>query len=270
VTLRAVVLARGLGTRMQSPDTSASLSDDQRRAADAGMKAMMPIGGRPFLDYVLSAIADGGIGRVALVVAPEHAELLDYYRTVAPPSRIRLDFVVQRQPLGTADAVLAAEGWTDSDAFLVMNGDNLYPPAVVAAMAAADQPALAGFTRQRLIETSNIDPSRINAFALAESDAEGHLTRIVEKPAAAEAERAGPDARVSMNCWRFDSRIFPACRDVPRSPRGELELPAAVALAMSRGVRFRVVPVDEGVLDLSQRADAAALTRRLAGAIPSP
>ena len=36
-----------------------------------------------------------------------------------------------------------------------------------------------------------------------------------------------------MNCWRFDARIFDACRDVPRSARGELELPEAVGLAVA-------------------------------------
>ena len=52
--------------------SAARLTPDQQRAADAGRKAMMPINGRPFLDYVLSALADAGIRHVALVVAPDH------------------------------------------------------------------------------------------------------------------------------------------------------------------------------------------------------
>ncbi len=52
-----------------------ALSETQQRAADAGLKAMMPIAGRPFLDYLLSALADAGIREVALVVAPDHAAL---------------------------------------------------------------------------------------------------------------------------------------------------------------------------------------------------
>ena len=68
---------------------------------------------------------------------------------------------------------------------------------------------------------------------------------------------------VSMNCWRFDARIFEACRDVAPSARGELELPIAVMLAVSRGVAFRAVPARGPVLDLSRRADAAEVARRL-------
>ena len=58
---------------MRSADPGASLTPDQQRAADAGMKAMMPIAGRPFLDYVLSAAADAGLTHIAIVSAPDHA-----------------------------------------------------------------------------------------------------------------------------------------------------------------------------------------------------
>src|SRR6266516_4445603 len=108
---RAVVLARGLGTRMRAADPSASLTLDQTRMADAGLKPMIPINGRPFLDYVLGALADAGMTDVALVVAPNHDAVRRHYVTDAPPSRIRLSFVVQAEPRGTADAVLAIEGW---------------------------------------------------------------------------------------------------------------------------------------------------------------
>ena len=73
-----------------------------------------------------------------------------------------------------------------------------------------------------------------------------------------------------MNCWRFDARIFDACHEVPRSARGEFELPEAVALATRRGVRFRAVAARGPVLDLSRRADAADVERRLSGIEPEP
>ena len=99
-TTRAVVLARGLGTRMREADPDAPLSEEQQRAADAGLKPMMRVNGRPFLDYVLSALADAGITEVALVVAPDHEAVRRYYAAIAPPSRIRLDYVVQHEPQG--------------------------------------------------------------------------------------------------------------------------------------------------------------------------
>jgi len=48
-TTKAVILARGLGTRMRKADDDASLDAAQAAAADSGIKGMIPIG-RPFMD----------------------------------------------------------------------------------------------------------------------------------------------------------------------------------------------------------------------------
>ena len=125
------------------------------------------------------------------------------------------------------------------------------------------EPGLPVFERDDLVASSNIPPERVQAFALLEVDRHGILTRIVEKPADAEMPPPGAPMLVSMNCWRFDARIFDACRDVAPSARGELELPIAVMLAVSRGVAFRAVPARGPVLDLSRRGDAAEVARRL-------
>jgi glucose-1-phosphate thymidylyltransferase len=94
----------------------------------------------------------------------------------------------------------------------------------------------------------------------------GYLTQIVEKP----ADGIPTGNQISMNCWRFDDRIFDACRDVPRSARGEFEVPEAVGLAIRRGVAFKTFPASGPVLDLSTRADAADVARRLADISPNP
>jgi glucose-1-phosphate thymidylyltransferase len=73
-----------------------------------------------------------------------------------------------------------------------------------------------------------------------------------------------------MNCWRFDARIFGACRDVPRSARGEFELPEAVALGVRRGLPFRTLRARGPVLDLSRRADMREVAQRLSTAAPRP
>lgn len=255
---RALVLAAGRGTRMRAP--GAALDPMQAAAADAGLKAMIAFG-RPFLDYVLHSLADAGFTDVALVLGPAHDAVRAYYRGL-PLSRIRLSFVTQQAPRGTADAVAAAESWARDDPFVALNSDNLYPVEVLTALGHAGGPAVPGFARDSL----GLPIGRIGAFALIERDPRGCLSRIVEKPGAEAVEAAGPGALVSMNVWRFDARIFDACRGVPASSRGEQELPQAVAIAASRGVCFEVLPVDGRVLDLSSRADVAGVGRALAGA----
>jgi dTDP-glucose pyrophosphorylase len=262
-TDRALVLARGLGSRMRADDPGASLTAAQQRAAAAGLKALMPIDGRPFLDYVLGSLADAGIRSVGLVVGPGADPVRAHYAQAS--TRVTVDFIVQPDARGTADAVLAAESWTAGESFLVLNADNLYPVPALRALAALDEPGLPVFERDDLIASSNIAPERIQSFALIDVDPDGILTRIVEKPAPGEIPGPGEPMLISMNCWRFDARIFSACRDVAPSPRGELELPVAVMLAVRRGVRFRAVPARGPVLDLSRRADAAEVGRRLRG-----
>jgi len=229
--------------------------------ADVGLKAMIPFG-RPFLDFVLSGLADEGFRQACIVIGPEHDVVRDYYRR-AQPRRMDLHFAIQQKPLGTADAVLAAEEFAGGDEFIVINSDNLYPSEVLAALRGLGQPGAVMFGENSLIENSNIPRERVRSFAYAKVDAAGFLTDLIEKP----DERAMADlsgvALVSMNCWRFPTQIFEACRRVPISPRGEYELPAAVREAMNSGVRFKIVRSTAGVLDMSRRSDIAAVAERL-------
>ena len=255
---------------MQAAGNGTSLSAAQSAAAAAGAKGMLPVGsGRPFLDYVLSALADAGCRDVCLIVAPDHDVIRSYYEQTGRPTRVRLSFAVQPEADGTARAVLAGRSFTGDDPFLVLNADNLYPVDVLRSLIALDGPGLPAFDREALVQDSGFPAERVAAFALLEADAGGHLCGIIEKPSR-EQLAAGTHALVSMNVWRFDARIFAACADVPRSPRGEFELPDAVALACSRGVRFRVLPASGAVLDLTRQSDIPLVSARLAGMEPRP
>ena len=265
--MKAVLLARGLGSRMQQQSDAASLNAMQAAAASAGAKGMMPIGHgqpRPFLDYVLSALADAGCTAVCFVVAPGHSIIRDYYLNAGRPRRLGIDFAVQPLADGTARAVLSAQAFAGEEPFLVLNSDNLYPAGVLHAMTRLDGPGLPAFERDSLINDSGFPADRVSGFAAIEVDDEGFLVRIVEKPGREYYDAAGPRALVSMNLWRFDETIFTACRDVPLSARGEYELPEAVGLAVGRGVRFRTFRASGAVLDLSRRGDVSIVSERLA------
>lgn len=268
--MKAVLLARGLGSRMKQDGDAAGLTEHQARAAAAGAKGMMPIGARPFLDYVLSALAESGCTSVCFVVAPDHAAIRDYYDGPGRPSRLRVDYAVQPVADGTARAVQSAQAYTARDPFLVLNSDNLYPVPVLRALVALDGPGLPAFERDSLVRDSGFPPDRVAAFAAIEIDHQGHLTRIVEKPGRDYFDTPGVGALVSMNVWRFDERIFDACRDVAISARGEYELPEAVGLAVTRGVTFKAFRARGAVLDLSRRSDIALVSERLAGAEARP
>ena len=267
---KAVVLARGLGSRMRRSDEAAGLTTGQARVAATGIKALLPIG-RPFLDYVLSALADAGYQQVCLVIGPEHQAIRDYYTRDRPPRRLAVSFAVQQEPRGTADAVLAAEAFAGDDEFLVMNSDNYYPTAVLMELRTAGEPTVPLFERETLIRESNIPYERLQSYAIGIVGDDGYLEGIVEKPDAATFAKFGDEAPISMNLWRFSPSIFQACRRVKPSPRGELELPQAVDLLVGKlGGRLRVIRCRTGVLDLSHRSDIAAVVERLRGFEANP
>src|SRR5437899_11893684 len=96
--LAAVVLAAGLGTRMRS----------------ATPKHLQPWLGRRLVDWVIAAAVDAGSEQIVVVASRESAGLFD-----------GVDVVVQEQPIGTGDALLAARaqlaGMTGD--VLVLSGD---------------------------------------------------------------------------------------------------------------------------------------------------
>lgn len=260
---KAVILARGLGTRMQKADDSAELTEDQTAVAKTGVKAMIPID-RPFLDYVISALADAGYRRICLVIGPENDEIRNYYELL-DCRRVSIEFAVQARPLGTSDAVAAAEQFAAGDDFLVINSDNYYTLQALKSLHELDGPGLVAFDRETLLADSNIPPERIGKFAIVQTDRDGYLTQIIEKPAPSVIASIPKPIYVSMNCWRLNSAIFRACRSISPSVRGELELPDAVQYAIDHlGQRFHVVQLQAPVLDMSGREDIKSVAAALA------
>lgn len=247
---------------MRTGDASVALSAEQASAADRGLKAMMPVG-RPFLDYVLSGLADAGVLDVCLVIGPEHDQVRRYYATESRPTRVRVAFSVQHAAKGTADALLAAREFAATGNFLVLNADNYYPVDSYRALILHGRPGLAGFDRDALVRHGNIDVARIRRYALLRVR-DGWLEDIVEKPDEMTYASLGEHALVSMNLWSFSPVIFDACERVSSSSRGELELPEAVRIAVRQmGIGFRVFPTHAGVLDLSSRSDVASVADHL-------
>lgn len=262
VTTTAVILARGLGKRMRKADLEASLSQQQSVQADTGVKGMISVG-RPLLDYILSALADAGIEETVLVIGPEHDAIRRYFDVEARPTRMRVRFAVQDEPIGTANAVVAASEVVGNSAFLALNADNYYPVDAYSALRDLEGAGVVAFARDTLISAGNIDAERVRSFAVLDIDTSGRLRGIVEKPGSA-LDLDSPGARwVGMNLWRVTPALVDACRRVSLSTRGEYELPEAVALALSEQLHVQAVRMEAGVLDLSQRSDIAAVTARL-------
>lgn len=106
--MEAVVLAGGFGTRLRSV------------VADVP-KPMAPVGGRPFLDYVLAGLARKGVTRTVLSVGFMSEKIIAHFGE--SHGAMVLDYEIENEPLGTGGAVAAALRRCAGDAVLVLNGD---------------------------------------------------------------------------------------------------------------------------------------------------
>lgn len=107
--MRAVILAGGLGTRLRDcvPDLP---------------KVMAPVGGRPFLEYILDRLDAGGISEVILSVGYRAEAIMAHFGERY--KRLPLRYAIEKEPLGTGGAVAYALAGSDEVPALVLNGDS--------------------------------------------------------------------------------------------------------------------------------------------------
>src|SRR5215469_11480759 len=115
----AIILAAGLGTRLR-PHTLHT------------PKPLLPIKGRPILDWSLGALP-AAVDRLIVIVHYLADQVETYLRAQKHFSRWQI--VSQEQPRGTGDALQRCQAHLVSDPFLVLNGDDLYGAADLAALA---------------------------------------------------------------------------------------------------------------------------------------
>ncbi len=108
--MKAIILAAGEGTRL-GPFTYSE------------PKVMIPVGNRPILEYVISALVGNGIRDVVLVVGYKKERIMTHFED-GKAFGANIDYVVQSKQLGTAHALLQAKLGLDKD-FLVLPGDNV-------------------------------------------------------------------------------------------------------------------------------------------------
>jgi len=107
----AIVLAGGLGTRLQSIVRDIP-------------KAMAVINGRPFLEYLLDYLGSCGIVHVVLSVGYKSEFIKDHFQDHY--KSISLTYVMEEIPLGTGGGVRRAFDQIDGDDAFVLNGDSLF------------------------------------------------------------------------------------------------------------------------------------------------
>jgi mannose-1-phosphate guanylyltransferase len=108
--MRALLLAAGLGTRL-------------RPLTDTMPKCLVPIHGRPLLDYWLDLVLEAGIERCLVNTHWLEAQVIAH--VAASPWRDRVDLVSEPVLLGTGGTILANRTYFGEGPLLVAHADNL-------------------------------------------------------------------------------------------------------------------------------------------------
>jgi bifunctional UDP-N-acetylglucosamine pyrophosphorylase / glucosamine-1-phosphate N-acetyltransferase len=234
--LAAVVMAAGIGTRMKS----------------AKPKHLHPLLGRRMVDWVVDAARGAGVERLLVVASPQTGDLLE-----------DVEVVVQKEPLGTGDAVRCAraalEGFTGD--VLVLNGD---------------VPALRPETIRELVETHrttgaaatvlSFEPAEAGAYGRIVRDGDGRLAKIVEAGDASPEELELGEVNSGIYAFRAE-KLWPALERLdPHNAQGELYVTDTLGLLVGDGepcaVQLAADPLEaEGVNTRAELALAAASLR---------
>lgn len=160
-----VVMAGGKGTRLRPLTLDAP-------------KPLLPVAGRPVVEWGLLSLARAGVKDVVLTTAYRRGLLMD---SLGDGSHlgVKIEYVEEEEPLGTAGGVKNAAELID-DRFIVMSAD---------VVADVDLAALVRFHEQRgalatLALTEVEDPSQFRIVGLSET---GRIERFKEKPKREEA-----------------------------------------------------------------------------------
>ena len=183
--MEAIVLAGGFGTRLKSavPDVP---------------KPMAPIGGRPFLELLLSSLRSKGITRAILSIGYMSEAITSYFRK----HDIGLDitYEIESRPLGTGGAIVAALRQVSGDHVFVFNGDT-YLDLELGALAAM----WPGDRSPIVVARAAPDTERFGKLEIVD----GRISRFLG------AGRKGPGV-INAGCYLIPNDIF-SCARLPDS-----------------------------------------------------
>ena len=259
---KAVIPVAGLGTRLL-PTTKAV------------PKEMLPAGRLPIIHHVVEELIAAGIRRILFVSSrskvaienhfDDYSQLLmaleldgrDAREVVRFDYRQRgIEFFFTRQqvplgdtkPLGTGDAVAAAESFVGDSDFVVAFGDSIIhggeEPSLLQRMVASHDHHDAACT----IGAWNVSPDQVSNYGILvpreqeAAEADCRLQDVIEKPAAGvTSSRLAISAR-----YVFGAEIFAQIRAVAPAQNGEIYLTDAIRRLIKNGREVRAVRVGEG------------------------
>jgi UTP--glucose-1-phosphate uridylyltransferase len=251
----AVVPVAGLGTRLLP-------------ATKSQPKEMLPVVGKPVVQYVVEELAAAGIERILFVTGRGKSSIEDHFdpdpdliRTLRESGREELlgeldfermgvDFLYTRQaePRGLGDAVACAERFAGDEPFALALGDSILGRGSKSKVIARLADALDARGAVAAVAVEEMDPSEapmrgVVVPAGEVSDGAFDVAQMIEKPPAEESPSGGLGVAAR---YVLTPAIFPALRRIEADGSGEVQLTDAIAALIDSGERVIAMRLPEG------------------------
>ncbi len=237
--MKALLLAAGRGTRL------GPLTANQP-------KPMIPIGGVPMIERIMTAIAGNTPVREFVLITGYKAEILQDYLGDGSRWGWNVEYVPQEVPRGVGDAVNTAASALSDAPFLMTYGDIMLDPVNYGRF--AEEYAASGTSEIKAYVGLNwVEDPWAGAAVYLNSD--NIIQRIQEKPAKGTATTHWNNAGLFI----FDPLIFQYTAEIVPSARGEYELPDAITALIDAGYPTKGIELEGHWRDVGTPEDYAAI-----------
>lgn len=173
-------------------------------------KQLQPVYDKPMVYYPLSTLMLAGVRDFLIISSPLDTPRFESLLGDGSRWGIRLQYKVQDEPNGIAQAFLLGEEFIDGEPVSLILGDNIFYGRM-----GLDK-IIAGFDRGAMVFGYPVhDPER---YGVVEFDADGNVLSLEEKPANPRSHYAVP------GLYLYDDKVVELAKSLQPSARGELEI----------------------------------------------